>query len=1015
MYLAITGIWHVKLRTKKGQQEGDIRLPGILQANGYGEEISYDTPWVSGLHDREWQKREEYGYAQEDGVKVPFLSQPPKHFLGKAFYEKEIVIAKETEETWHLYIELTHWKTTLYVDGERKGSDMSLCAAHIIACGRLSAGVHRIGIEIDNSMQAPYRPDGHGVADAVGATWNGMIGEMALLTEDELSRREAEKRAYAQAHPRQIEVREGKFYVDGRAAYFRGTHFGGDYPLSGHPVTQKAWWLEKMRILKAWGLNFIRCHSYCPPEAAFAAADEEGIYIQPECGMWNHFEEGIPMLAILREETERILRQFGHHPSFVLFSPSNEPSGDWYQVLRRWVAQTKAYDEALGYGGRRLYTAQTGWFYDVMPERVEGVDYLYFHRSAYGPYLGGTIRGESGWHGRDYSPSLGQAKKPVICHELGQWCAYPDFDVIHKFTGYCRPGNYEVFRENCRASGLLRLNKSFAYLSGRSQLRLYKEDMEANLRTPGIYGFELLDLRDYLGQGTALVGLLDAFWQEKGYVWAEEFRQFCGETVLLAAFPSYVYTVNEQISVPAGICHFGREAIGACQVRWELRTIGAVERIVTQGNISVPGIPSGQNTSLGVIEPDMEPVRNLLHKNGHQRMAFNLILDGVTENSWELYLYEKKKLTTKTGKNILYTQEWQLAKEALAQGKKVIFAPFLSDLGYECPPLSIKNIFWNGQMGPSWGRSLGLAIDTGSPLFRYFPTVEEGGWQWEDILARARGFCMQEGSLADIHPIVRVIDDWNRNLPLSLIWEARVGAGNLLVVSADLTGDFKKRPAAYSLLAAIYRYVSSDSFVPEAMVRMEDIERNLFPTLRMKDMTESVNVEGADAAIGENANVLAEANPNRSVCISQSGFPVTVVIKLKRSIRVEGILYVPEQRERERAAFPKESEFMAWDEASGTWKSLCRVTFRNSSRSQEIRWEAPCMTNQVKMVVHSCYGEQESMEWEEYQEGYRYVKRKRGAVVKIACLHVLCREESIHNNQVFWEKQQTSATKEIEG
>ena len=60
----------------------------------------------------------------------------------------------------------------------------------------------------------------------------------------------------------------------------------------------------------------------------------------------------------------------------------------------------------------------------------------------------------------------------------------------------------------------------FAWASGRFQLACYKEEIEANLRTPGLAGFQLLDLHDYLGQGTALIGVLDAFWESKGYVTA---------------------------------------------------------------------------------------------------------------------------------------------------------------------------------------------------------------------------------------------------------------------------------------------------------------------------------------------------------------------------------------------------------------------------------------------------------------------------------------------------------------
>ncbi|MEG0689208.1 MAG: hypothetical protein RR466_11015, partial [Hungatella sp.] len=293
----------------------------------------------------------------------------------------------------------------------------------------------------------------------------------------------------------------------------------------------------------------------------FEAADEAGVYLQVECGMWNVFCEEIPMLDILRKETRRILTQFGHHPSFVLFSPTNEPSGSWYEPLKRWVTETREYDESLGYGSRRVYTAQSGWFYDTAPRDITGTDYLYFHRSAYGPILGGNIRNYEGWNGKDYAPSLEGSKLPAICHELGQWCAYPDFDIIDKFTGYMRPGNYQVFKANAKRAGVLVHNQEFALESGRNQVLMYKEELEANFRTPHLYGYELLDLHDYLGQGTALVGVLDAFWDNKGYVEAPAWRRFCAETVLLARIPSYVCKNTDRLEIPIEICHFGEKPI----------------------------------------------------------------------------------------------------------------------------------------------------------------------------------------------------------------------------------------------------------------------------------------------------------------------------------------------------------------------------------------------------------------------------------------------------------------------
>lgn len=1002
MYLDLSGIWKICINTDNGQQKGNIRLPGILQAQGYGNEITKDTPWISGLHDPYWWEREEYQYAQENGTKVSFLAQPSRHFLGTAYYQREIEIEEEIYDTWYLYIEITHWRTKVFIDGQEIGQDCSLCTAHRIDCGRLQKGIHTLAIEVDNTMQYPYRPDGHGVSDSLGATWNGMAGELALMTADEWEQRERAKKAYAKEHPRYIEVRNGKFYVDGKPEYFRGTHFGGEYPLTGYPSTDRAWWEEKLGIIKAWGLNFVRCHSYCPPEMAFQVADELGIYLQPECGMWNHFEEGIPMLEILKKETRRILEQFGHHPSFVLFSPTNEPSGEWYQVLRKWVEDTRDYDKQLGYENRRVYTAQSGWFYDVPPAKTEGTDYLYFHRSAYGPLHGGTIRNVQGWRGKTYSPSVEGAKLPIICHELGQWCAYPDFKVIESFTGYLQPGNYEVFRENCRANGLLELNEQFAFCSGRNQLRMYKEDIEANLRTPEIYGFELLDLHDYLGQGTALVGLLDAFWQEKGYAKPEEFRCFCNETVLLAAFDGYVYTNKQKISVPVSVCHFGKEHIGEAAIAWELLQ---GNKTVLSGEIACPRIEYGQNTELGNVELDF---REFV---GNQELVFRLQLKGVTKNEWTLYLYEETKADIR--EKVVCTQNWSKAKDSLQQGKCVVYMPSLSELDYECPPTSMQNVFWNAQMGPKWGRSLGLLVAENNSIFKHFPTKADGGWQWEDILAKARGFCMK--GLEQIKPLVRVIDDWNRNLPLSLIWEASVENGKLLVVSADLAGTFEERPAAYALRTSIMKYAASEDFDPACRVETEAIERHLFPMNRMEELTESVYYDEMAAVNDEWA--LVTANPGQSVCIEKKEFPITVTMKLRNPTTVEGVLYVPEQRERYRYSYPKDFELMLWNRKEKCWEKAeiyGNPYFQSSSLSQKVILKQKQFTDGIRLVIHSCYGSQERDVWEEHPDGYYGVRRNYKAQVKFGGLHVLCDDAVVSSDVCFLGRTQKSTTKEID-
>ena len=470
----------IKVRTAE-----TITLPGTVNGSGLGEKTGPDTEWNSGLFNPFWYEREEYRAftggeeGSDDTFKVPFLSQPKTSYTGTAVYEKEFMT--ESSGEWFLLIELSKWRVSVSIDGVCIGVDESLCTPFLFGPVSLNAGRHSIIVAVDNSMLHAYRPDSHTVSDCLDANWNGMAGDICLLNMEEKISLERNRAAYAKEHPVSVCVEGRNIIVNGIAEYMRGTHFGGGFYDTLYPPADRPYWDRLMRTVKEWGFNFIRFHSFCPPKACFLAADEAGVYLQVECGMWNDFNpEDSEMYGLLIRETRKILEWFGHHPSFIMLSPTNEPGGKWYDTLRRWVIDAKEINDSLGYAGRRLFTAQSGWYYDVPPADITGTDYIYFHRSAYGPIHGGMIRNRWGWRGKDYTPSVEGCKLPVIAHEMGQWCAYPDFDVIDKFNGAVRGGNYEIFRDMAERGGVLKFNKDFVYASGRAQLRLLKEDFEAD-------------------------------------------------------------------------------------------------------------------------------------------------------------------------------------------------------------------------------------------------------------------------------------------------------------------------------------------------------------------------------------------------------------------------------------------------------------------------------------------------------------------------------------------------------
>ena len=128
--------------------------------------------------------------------------------------------------------------------------------------------------------------------------------------------------------------------------------------------------------------------------------------------------------------------------------------------------------------------------------------------------------------GEAYVPDI-----PVITHEVGQYEVYPDFSEIPAYRGVLAPRNLEVIRERMQQKGLLPLAGAYRRSSGKLAADCYRMEIEAALRSRELSGFQLLDLIDYMGQGTAMVGMLDGLRQSKGLIDPANWRCFCGGAV----------------------------------------------------------------------------------------------------------------------------------------------------------------------------------------------------------------------------------------------------------------------------------------------------------------------------------------------------------------------------------------------------------------------------------------------------------------------------------------------------
>lgn len=899
----------------KQELKDRIKLPGSMTTNGKGDDVTVNTPWTGNIIDKSWFTKEEYAkYRQPGNIKIPFWLQPEKYYKGAAWYQKTINIPSSWNNKYiQLFVERSHWETTVWVDNVEIGMENSLGTAQQFEIGsKLQPGIHRLTIRVDNRLKnIRMGNDAHSISDHTQTNWNGMVGELSLrarskvfiadvqlypdlknklvltriqikntsgtpkvislnlvATSDksgaakstpltrEITLSEKEKTieiAYPMGsnpllwnefHPnlydmqvtlkeqeqgntdrqnisfgmRDFKAKGTQFAVNDTLTFLRGALDCASFPKTGYPPTDVATWTKQFKTIKAFGLNHIRFHSWCPPEAAFTAADRLGIFLQVECSAWASgfndsmavIGDGFPLDKYVYEESERMVKAYGNHPSFVMMTYGNEPSGkNLTQYLVGFVNYWKAKD------ARRVYTTAAGWpiddasdYHNTPDPRIQG----------WGQGLSSIINKEAPKTDYDWTNIISKWKRPAVSHEIGQWCVYPNFREIKKYDGILKPKNFDIFRDKLQENGLLSLADSFFMSSGKLQALCYKADIEAALRTPGFGGFQLLGLSDFPGQGTALIGVLDPFWEPKPYITAAGFSQFCSPIVPLARLPKMIYTNNEELNVPLEIANFSNTPIKNALITWNIASENGA--LLFNGSFKKDVIEIGNGIKLGTIRQVLGTVKKA------QRLVLT-VKTGSHINTWDLFVYPKVLPEISGGVVLSQTLDAN-AIERLQQGGSVLLTLKKGSVTPEMGgniQIGFSTIFWNtawtGKQPPT---TLGILCNPNHPALADFPTQYHSNWQWWDAMTHSSPIKLN-ALTKDLTPIVRVIDDWVTARSLGLIFECRVGKGKLLVSAIDLLTDQDTRPEARQLLYSLERYMSGTQFKPTHPMALEQIQQ----------------------------------------------------------------------------------------------------------------------------------------------------------------------------------------------
>ena len=806
------------------------------------------------------------GFAPKDTMETTHLTRLYA-YKGAARYSRTINIPKDwKKKPVELFLERTR-PTWVYVDGELVDScNFISTPQRYLLPKKVKPGKHLLEIVVDNGRGVPDQVYGssHAYTEDTQTNWNGIIGEICLEVKSEerrvkKQRSASEGKANSNVLPdfaKDFHIEGTHFYANGHRIFLRGKHDAAVWSLTGHVEMSVEGWMKYLGTCKEYGINHVRFHSWCPPEAAFVAADSLGIYLQPELPFWGSFDKKDErLMAFLHQEGENILREYGHHPSFRMMALGNELWGD-IDKMKEFV------DDFRKIAPDKYYTFGSNYYLGYQGIK-EGMDYFTTCRiggegwGKYNTHTRGSFSFADAYDGgminhfhpnstMNFDEACDKAGIPIISHETGQFQTYPDYREMKKYTGVLHPYNFEVFRRRLAAAGMLSQADDFHKASGLWSVKLYKADIEMDLRTRNMAGFQLLDIQDYPGQGSAFVGILDAFMESKGITTPEEWRQWCSPVVPLLEVEKFCFEDGEKIQAKVKVANYGGSSLYGKKLKWKIGDAEGVMNIFTydEGLIDV-----------GVLDEEISA-----DKPTKLNVSLN-IEETEARNSYELWVYPKKAMEKK-GVIIAKDLNEKVVK-VLEHGGKVLWMPTASSHFVaaddtlsqvdNATPYTVGGLFqtdyWNYRMFKTICENnkkkvspgtLGILTNPEHPIFKGFPTEMHTNWQWFPVIKESHPLVL-DNFAKDYRPIVQVIDNIERNHKLGLVMEWKVGAGKLLVCMSDLE-KAAKYPEGKAFYQSVLNYMRSADFNPSAEITVDELKKKLAEEPRKITMKELNNI-----------------------------------------------------------------------------------------------------------------------------------------------------------------------------
>lgn len=609
---------------------------------------------------------------------------------------------------------------------------------------------------------------------------------------------------------------ELRLTMNRRHFFLRGEANCCVFPETGHPPMTKAAWKKVLRSYAEYGVNCMRFHSWCPPEAAFIAADEMGMLMQPELSQWN-FKDAFAdekSRDYYTKELFAILKVLANHPSFVMLTFGNELQ----YTEEGSVYAGKLLDKARDYDSTRLYANSSNYHYGEV-----GIDSKsdFYTAMAYGKeMLRATSSPMIGHLNHEYPSSkhtyektvkeIQKDGKTVFGFEVGQYEVLPDFSEIEKFMGITRAVNLEIVKEKVLKQGILSEWEKYVQATGELALICYREEVEAVLRTEGMSGLSLLGLQDFPGQGTALVGMMNSHLEAKPYEFSrpERFRKFFTSQLPLVYLEKYTYEGGEHLQAELRFANYGKKQ-EICESGWKLVND---KKVVKSGTFEKKLYPNGEVRTAGTIELSLPEEENAI--------KYELrVFAGDIVNQYSIWVYPKKK--AQYPENVIVVRE--LTESVLKQieaGQTVLLDADISKENFKTSVnVQFTTDFWSVGTFPEQEGTMGLLIEKEHPALKKFPTEMHSDYQWWPM-SKGKAMILPK----QIHPIITVMDSCSKLRHMGLLFEAVCGKGKIMISSMNLSGN-QQYPECGYLLQCLVEYLSENQKSSMQTVTEEELRQ----------------------------------------------------------------------------------------------------------------------------------------------------------------------------------------------